>query len=73
MAYRSDRLLRIDGEPVSAWSRFSGFWRTNDGWLRTHGNYAHHADALCRGLGLPTDAGADDLRVAFAAASVFSI
>jgi len=70
MAYRSDRLLRIDGEPPSVWSPFSGFWRAGDGWLRTHGNYPHHALALRRGLGLSADADADDLRAALAAASV---
>ena len=70
MAYRSDRLLRIDGESPSVWSPYSGFWRAADGWLRTHGNYPHHASALCRGLGVPAEATADDLRSAFAAASV---
>lgn len=70
MAYRSDRFLRIDGAPPSVWSPFSGFWRASDGWLRTHGNYPHHARALCHGLAVPADAGADDLREAFAAASV---
>lgn len=70
MAYRSDRLLRIDGESPSVWSPLSGFWRANDGWVRTHGNYPHHARALCHGLATPTDASADDLRAAFAAASV---
>lgn len=70
MSYRSDRLLRIDGEAPSAWSRFSGFWRCSDGWLRTHGNYPHHASALCRGLGVPADVSAEDLRSLFAAASV---
>lgn len=70
VAYRSDRLLRIDGEAPPVWAPLSGFWRANDGWLRTHGNYPHHAAALCRGLDLPTDASADDLAAAFAAASV---
>ncbi|WP_417510463.1 CoA transferase [Microbacterium sp.] len=70
VAYRSDRVLLIDDDAPSVWSPFSGFWRASDGWLRTHGNYAHHASALCRALALPTDAGADDLRAVFAAASV---
>lgn len=70
MAYRSDRLLRVDGEPPSVWSPFSGFWQADDGWLRTHGNYPHHAKALHRGLDVPADTGADDLRATFAAASV---
>lgn len=70
VAYRSDRILRIGDESPPVWSPFSGFWRATDGWLRTHGNYAHHAAALCRGLALSADASADDLRGAFAAASV---
>lgn len=70
MAYRSDRLLRIDGEAPSVWSPFSGFWRATDGWLRTHGNYPHHAAALCRALGVPIDASAEALCAALAEASV---
>ncbi|MDQ0642077.1 CoA transferase [Microbacterium murale] len=70
MAYRSDRLLRVDGQAASVWSASSGFWRANDGWLRTHGNYPHRARALRRGLALSADADAADLRAAFAAASV---
>ncbi|MGM7668077.1 CoA transferase [Microbacterium sp. A93] len=72
MAYRSDRLLRIDGEQPPVWSPFSGFWQTKDGWLRTHGNYPHHARALCLGLGLglPHDISIDDLRSSLTSASV---
>ena len=50
LAYRSDRLLTIDGAPPAVWSPYSGFWRTRDGWVRTHGNYAHHARGLLRAL-----------------------
>lgn len=70
IAYRSDRVLRIDGQAPSVWSPLSGFWRATDGWLRTHGNYPHHARALRRGMDLPADAGADDLRAAIRTASV---
>lgn len=52
MAYRSDRILTVDGSAPSVWSPFSGFWRTRDGWVRTHGNYPHHALRLRTGLGL---------------------
>lgn len=55
-AYWSDRVLTIDGSAASVWSPYSGFWRTSDGWLRTHGNYAHHASGLRRGLRLGEDA-----------------
>ncbi|WP_082297563.1 CoA transferase [Microbacterium sp. GCS4] len=60
-AYRSDRLLTLDGSAPSVWSPYSGFWPTGDGWIRTHGNYPHHAAALVRGLGLPEGTDADAL------------
>lgn len=50
LSYRSDRLLTIDGVAPPVWSPCSGFWRTQDGWVRTHGNYPHHAGGLLRGL-----------------------
>ncbi|GAA1544397.1 hypothetical protein HD600_000219 [Microbacterium ginsengiterrae] len=65
-AYRSDR-LRIDGEAPDVWSPYSGFWRAADGWVRTHGNYAHHARALLHGLRLPPAAIAADVGVAIEA------
>jgi hypothetical protein len=36
----------------------SRFWRTSDGWIRTHGNYTWHRDALLRYLDVPNDADA---------------
>lgn len=65
-AYRSDRLLTLDDAAPEVWSPFSGFWRTADGWIRTHGNYPHHAAALLRGLGL--GGGADAASIAAAVA-----
>ncbi|WP_217181362.1 CoA transferase [Streptomyces sp. AC495_CC817] len=50
LSYRSDRVLEVDGAAPSVWSPLSGFWRTSDGWVRTHGNYPHHAERLLRGL-----------------------
>ena len=61
-AYRSDRVLTIDGSAPPVWSPFSGFWRSADGWVRTHGNYPHHAAGLRAALSLSDDAGADDVR-----------
>lgn len=61
VAFQSDRHLRINGATPDVWSPFSGFWRTADGWVRTHGNYPHHAAALRRGLDLPTDAAPEDV------------
>ncbi len=59
VAYSSERHFRLDGEQLSVWAPLSGFFRTSDGWVRTHGNYPHHAAALRRGLGLPADADAE--------------
>lgn len=61
-AYRSDRVLEVDGAAPPVWSPFSGFWRTSDGWIRTHGNYPHHAAGLRAGLHLPVDADAAAVR-----------
>ncbi|MBT2486674.1 MULTISPECIES: CoA transferase [unclassified Microbacterium] len=61
-SYRSDRFLLVDGAPPPVWSPMSGFWRTADGWIRTHGNYPHHAAALRVGLSLDDVAGADQVR-----------
>lgn len=66
IAYRSDRFLEIDGAAPPVWSPFSGFWRTRDGWIRTHGNYPHHARAIVSALGLRPDADADHVRSALA-------
>ena len=54
---QSERHFRLDGVTPSAWAPLSGFWQTTDGWVRTHGNYPHHADRLRRLLGLRGDAG----------------
>ncbi|WP_223628573.1 CoA transferase [Microbacterium sp. EST19A] len=66
VAYRSDRVLTIDGAAPPVWSPFSGFWRAADGWIRTHGNYPHHAAGLRTGLGLRDDADAEQVRDAVA-------
>ncbi|SBS71444.1 CoA transferase [uncultured Microbacterium sp.] len=58
-AYSSERHLRIDGAQPTAFAELSGFFRTADGWVRTHGNYPHHAAALRRALGLADDADRD--------------
>ncbi|NHI17240.1 CoA transferase [Microbacterium excoecariae] len=43
--------LRVDGRTPSPWAPLSGFFRTADGWIRTHGNYPHHAEAIARATG----------------------
>lgn len=56
-AFQSERVARFDGVTPDVWSPLSGFRRARDGWVRTHGNYPHHAAALRRVLGLSaTDA-----------------
>ena len=66
-AFSSDRVLLVDGERPDVWAPLSGFRRTRDGWVRTHGNYPHHAAVLRRVLGLDADADAAAIDAAFAA------
>lgn len=68
-AYQSDRHLRVNGESPDVWSPLSRFWRVSDGWVRTHGNYPHHATALRAGLGLPDDAEAAEIGERLAAST----
>lgn len=60
-AYRSERVLLIDGSAPDVWSPLSGFWRSSDGWIRTHANYPHHAAALLEALQLPEHSHPDEL------------
>ncbi|HET8927385.1 MAG TPA: CoA transferase [Microbacterium sp.] len=60
VAYSSERWLRIGGVAPTAFAPLSGFFPTRDGWVRTHGNYPHHAAVLRAVLGLGADAGRDD-------------
>lgn len=53
---QSERHLLIDGVAPQVWAPLSGFWPTRDGWVRTHGNYPHHARRLAGLLGVPADA-----------------
>ena len=57
-AFVSERHLRIRGREPVTFAPLSGFWRTADGWLRTHANYPHHREALVRALGVAPTAGA---------------
>ena len=54
-AFGSISQLRIDGRPVPSFAPCSGFFRTADGWLRTHANYPHHRARLMRALGIDHD------------------
>lgn len=51
-AVRSERYFRQGGEPAGAgFAPLSRFWRTSDGWVRTHANYPWHKAALLSALG----------------------
>jgi crotonobetainyl-CoA:carnitine CoA-transferase CaiB-like acyl-CoA transferase len=42
----------MGGQPGIGFAPLSGFFRTRDGWVRTHANYPHHERALRRALDL---------------------
>ena len=55
-AFRSEAYLRLNGAAAGAgFAPLSRFWRTSDGWVRTHGNYPWHREALLRALGTGED------------------
>ncbi|MEU6147280.1 CoA transferase [Streptomyces sp. NPDC047081] len=63
-AFHSERRLRIDGRAPVAFAPMSRFWRTADGWIRTHANYPHHRARLLGVLGVPEDVGAVEAALA---------
>ncbi|WP_432053895.1 CoA transferase [Streptomyces sp. bgisy022] len=54
-AFVSERHLRVDGRAPVSFAPLSRFWRTADGWVRTHANYPHHRERLLAALGVPGD------------------
>lgn len=68
-AYRSEQVFTWNGERPEAWAPASGFFEASDGWVRTHGNYPHHAAALRRMLELGADAGKDAIAAALRTAT----
>ncbi len=58
-AFHSERYVQADGRAAATFAPLSRFWRTSDGWVRTHANYPHHRERLLTALGLPSGAGAD--------------
>ncbi|MCO4694810.1 CoA transferase [Streptomyces sp. RO-S4] len=54
-AFVSERHLRIDGRAPENFAPLSRFWRTADGWVRTHANYPHHRARLLAALGTGDD------------------
>lgn len=68
-AFVSERHLRIDGRAPVNFAPLSRFWRTADGWVRTHANYPHHRARLLDALGAPDDANAEDVAALLAGRS----
>lgn len=57
----------LDGRVPELWDAFSGLYRTSDGWVRIHANFAHHREGALRLLGLdPATAVRADAEVAMA-------
>ncbi|EGX59102.1 CoA-transferase [Streptomyces zinciresistens K42] len=54
-AFVSERHLLVGGRAPVSFAPLSRFWRTADGWVRTHANYPHHQARLLSALGLPRD------------------
>jgi crotonobetainyl-CoA:carnitine CoA-transferase CaiB-like acyl-CoA transferase len=53
---RSERYFRTGEQSTGmGFAPLSRFWRARDGWIRTHGNYSWHRDALLRYLEVPND------------------
>ncbi|WP_405661935.1 CoA transferase [Streptomyces sp. NBC_00079] len=57
-AFHSERVLLVDGRAPVGFAPLSRFWRTADGWVRTHANYPHHRARLLDVVGASEDVGA---------------
>ncbi|MEX1659245.1 CoA transferase [Streptomyces pseudovenezuelae] len=63
-AFLSERHLLINGRAPVNFAPLSRFWRTADGWVRTHANYPHHRARLLAALGVGEDAAAVEAALA---------
>ena len=55
-AFRSEAHLSVVGRKLGGmWAALSGDYEAEDGWIRLHANYPHHADAICRALATDAD------------------
>jgi crotonobetainyl-CoA:carnitine CoA-transferase CaiB-like acyl-CoA transferase len=72
-AYRSDQLFRWNRNPAPAWAPLSGFFASNDGWVRTHANYPHHEAALRSLLSLDGSATAEAVAHAISRCSALAL
>ncbi|MFE6827289.1 CoA transferase [Streptomyces sp. NPDC057690] len=73
IAFASERQLLIDGRAPVAFAPLSRFWRTADGWVRTHANYPHHRARLLGALALPEDADAAAVEASLAERSALEV
>jgi crotonobetainyl-CoA:carnitine CoA-transferase CaiB-like acyl-CoA transferase len=69
----SERHLLIDGRAPATFAPLSRFWRTADGWVRTHANYPHHRARLLGALKLPGDASVEDVADVLAERSALDV
>ncbi|MEV8036314.1 CoA transferase [Streptomyces sp. NPDC086182] len=72
-AFVSERHLRIDGRAPVGFAPLSRFWRTADGWVRTHANYPHHRARLLDALGLGADASVETVAACLAERSAENV
>ncbi|MER5221327.1 CoA transferase [Streptomyces flaveus] len=72
-AFVSERHLLVDGRAPVVFAPLSRFWRTADGWVRTHANYPHHRARLLAALGLPADASVEAVGAALAERSAVEV
>ncbi|MET7379694.1 CoA transferase [Streptomyces sp. NPDC005526] len=72
-AFVSERHLLIDGRAPVNFAPLSRFWRTGDGWVRTHANYPHHRARLLGALGLGGDASVEDVAALLAERSAHEV
>lgn len=72
-AFLSERLSRVDGRAPVSFAPLSRWWRTADGWVRTHANYPHHRARLLDALRLCGDATPDDVAGVLARWSRFDV
>ncbi|MYW66629.1 CoA transferase [Streptomyces sp. SID8379] len=72
-AFTSERHLLIDGRTPVNFAPLSRFWRTRDGWLRTHANYPHHRARLRAALGVGEHATVQGVTALLAERSAYEV
>lgn len=72
-AFLSERHLLVNGRAPVTFAPLSRFWRTADGWVRTHANYPHHRARLLDALGVPDDVDVAAVEAALAERSALDV